>query len=416
MDSWSAAPRISAIGWRLVIAGTAVWGAIQLRSSHHVATIALLLIVAALALADIYRSLTRRTALPAPTGTTDDAREADQLRALLDAVATALFVLDAQGRIVRCNRAARQMAGAMVGRLEDVAALDSMAAATALALPAGARRLIRAKDGRNLLAWCGSFAVPGAAPQRLLSLQWVAGELDAVEIEAWHAMTRVLTHEMMNALAPIVSLTESLAALPGHSPQTARALATIERRATHLLGFVERYRLLGDLPQPAPVTFDLSVLVTDVAHSTMAMLEGTGIHLSLSLPAEPALITADPELLERALANLLQNAVETVRGQQSPQITIQLQTEKTETILRVRDNGPGIPPDQIDEIFVPFFTTKEGGAGIGLSLSRQIAAAHHATLTAVPSDEGACFELRIPAVFTTSPAGQPAWGSSLVHR
>lgn len=397
MDSWSAAPRVSAIGWRLVIAGTAVWGALQLRSSHHVATIALLLIVAALALADIYLSLTRRTALPARTETANDAREADQLRALLDAVATALFVLDAQGRIVRCNRAARQMAGAMVGRLRDVAALDPVTAANVLALPAGARRLVRAKDGRNLLAWCGSFTVPGAAPQRLLSLQWVAGELDAVEIEAWHAMTRVLTHEMMNALAPIVSLTESLAALPNHPPQTARALATIERRATHLLGFVERYRQLGDLPRPVTVAFDLSVLATDVAQSMMSLLEDMGIRLSLSLPTEPARIMADPELLERALANLLQNAADAVRGQPMPRIAIELTTEKAETILRVRDNGPGIPMDRIDEVFVPFFTTKEDGAGIGLSLSRQIAAAHHATLTAVPSDDGACFELRIPA-------------------
>ncbi|WP_010543447.1 sensor histidine kinase [Sphingomonas elodea] len=395
MDSLAAYPLVSAIGWRLVIAGAAVWGAIQLLPSHHIATIALLLIVAFLALADLCVGMTRRTTIQARPATAEDAREADQLRALLDAVATALFVLDARGRIVRCNRAARRMAGAMVSRLEDVAALDPGTISILQALPAGARRLVRARDGRNLLAWCGSFTAPGAAPQRFLSLQWVAGELDAVEIEAWHAMTRVLTHEMMNALAPIVSLTESLTALPDHPPQTARALATIERRATHLLGFVERYRQLGDLPRPVPEVFDLSVLVTDVAQSAMSVLEGTSIRLSL--PAKPARITADPELLERALANLLQNAAEAVRGQPSPRITIELTTEKTETILRVRDNGPGVPVDRIDEIFVPFFTTKEGGSGIGLSLSRQIAAAHHATLMAVPSDEGACFELRIPA-------------------
>lgn len=395
MDSWSAAPRVSAIGWRLVIAGAAVWGAIQLLPSHHIATVALLLIIALLALADLCVGITRRTTIQARPTTAEDAREADQLRALLDAVATALFVLDARGRIVRCNRAARRIAGAMVSRLEDVAALDPATISILQALPAGARRLVRAKDGRNLLVWCGGFTVPGAAPQRLVSLQWVAGELDAVEIEAWHAMTRVLTHEMMNALAPIVSLTESLTALPNHPPQTARGLATIERRATHLLGFVERYRQLGDLPRPVPEAFDLSVLVTDVAQSTMSVLEGTSIRLSL--PAEPARIIADPELLERALSNLLQNAADAVRGQPSPRITIELTIEKTETILRVRDNGPGIPVDRIDEIFVPFFTTKGGGSGIGLSLSRQIAAAHHATLTAVPSDEGACFELRIPA-------------------
>ncbi|MET3723343.1 sensor histidine kinase [Sphingomonas trueperi] len=397
MDSLAAYPRVSAIGWRLVIAGAAVWGAIQLRPSHHIATITLLVIIASLALADLCVTMVRRDPIPARPATAGDAHEADQLRALLDAVATALFVLDAHGRIVRCNRAARRMSGAMVSRLADVAALDPATISILQALPVGARRLVRAKDGRNLLVWCGSFTVPGAAPQRLLSLQWVAGELDAVEIEAWHAMTRVLTHEMMNALAPIVSLTESLAALPDHSSQTARALATIERRATHLLGFVERYRLLGDLPQPVPVAFDLSALVADVAQSTKSLLEDTGIRLSLSLPAEPVRITADPELLERALVNLLRNAAEAVRGQQPPRIAIELTTEAAETVLRIRDTGPGIPPDRIDEIFVPFFTTKESGSGIGLSLSRQIAAAHHATLMAVPSDEGACFELRIPA-------------------
>ncbi|MET3709609.1 signal transduction histidine kinase [Sphingomonas trueperi] len=397
MDSLVAYPRISAIGWRLVVAGAAVWGAIQLRPSHHIATLTLLLIIALLALADLCIGMTRRTAIQPHPATAYDAHEADQLRALLDAVATALFVLDARGRIVRCNRAARRMAGAMVSRLADVDALDPATVSVLQALPAGARRLVRAKDGRNLLVWCGSFAVPGAAPQRLLSLQWVAGELDAVEIEAWHAMTRVLTHEMMNALAPIVSLTESLAALPNHHPETARALTTIERRATHLLGFVERYRLLGDLPQPVPVAFDLSALVTDVAQSTASLLEDTGICLSLYVPPEPVRITADPELLERALANLLQNAADAARGQQSPRITIELTTEAAETVVRIRDNGPGIPPDRIDEIFVPFFTTKERGSGIGLSLSRQIAAAHHATLMAVPADEGACFELRIPA-------------------
>ncbi len=400
MDSWATTPRISAIGWRLSIAGAAIWGAIWLLPAHRSATITLLVFIAILAVADLGVRLTRRTATTARPANVEDAREAEQLRALLDAVATALFVLDAQGRIRRSNRAARQMAGAMVARLEDVAALDPATISTIQAMPAGARRLVRAKDGRNLLARSGSFTVPGETPQRLLSLQWVAGDLDVVEIEAWHAMTRVLTHEMMNGLAPIVSLTESLVALPGQSPQTARALATIERRATHLLGFVERYRLFGDLPQPALQAFDLSALVTDLVGSIRSMPEAAGIRFSVSLPDVPMHITADPELLERALANLIRNATDAVRGEGQPWVQIELAMENAETILRVRDNGPGIPADRIDEIFVPFFTTKDGGSGIGLSLSRQIAAAHQARLIVLPSEEGACFELRFPAAGT----------------
>jgi two-component system, NtrC family, nitrogen regulation sensor histidine kinase NtrY len=397
MDSWQASPRVLAIGWRLVIAVAAIWGAIQLAPSRHIATVALLGFVAMLAIADLWVQLTRRSGLVAGPTNLEVAREADQLRALLDAVATALFVLDTRGRILRSNRAARSMAGTMAARLEDVAALDPATISTIQALPAGARRLVRAKNGRSLLAWAGSFTVPGEAPQRLLSLQWVAGELDLVEIEAWHAMTRVLTHEMMNGLAPIVSLAESLVSLPGHGPQTTRALATIERRATHLLGFVERYRLLGDLPLPVMVAFDLSALVADLARSMKALLEADGITLSLSLPGKVTPVMADPELLERALTNLLQNAADAVRGGQDPQIGIEVQAGTMETIVRIRDNGPGIPTDRIDEIFVPFFTTKERGSGIGLPLSRQIAATHQGSLTIVPSNEGACFELRIPA-------------------
>lgn len=397
MDSWSAAPRVSALGWRLVIAGVALWGALQLRPTHHAATIALLLIVAALALADIYRSLTRRTALPARTEIADDAHDADQLRALLDAVATALFVIDAEGRIVRCNRAARRMAGAMVARLEDVAALDPVTAATVLALPPGARRLVRAKDGRNLLAWCGSFTVPGTAPQRLLSLQWVAGELDAVEIDAWHAMTRVLTHEMMNALAPIVSLAESLKALPEHGPQTARALATIERRATHLLGFVERYRALGDLPRPVPTKFDLAALVIDIVEAMRPTMGEEVVLFSVARPPHPTLILADPQLIERALVNLLQNAAEAVRECPNPKVQIELKADETGTTVIVCDNGHGVAPDQMEEIFVPFFSTKAGSSGIGLPLSRQIASLHDGTLVTRSATSGARFELHLPA-------------------
>jgi two-component system, NtrC family, nitrogen regulation sensor histidine kinase NtrY len=395
MDSPAAYPRISTIGWRVVIAGVALWGAIQLLPSHRLATVALLLIVALLALADLCFHVTRRAPLPARPAITD-AREADQLRALLDAVATALFVLDAQGRIVRCNRAARRMAGTMTARLEDVAALDAATISSIQALPAGARRLVRAKDGRNLLVWCGSFTVPGAAPQRLLSLQWVAGELDVVETEAWHAMTRVLTHEMMNALAPIVSLAESLAALPGHGPQTARALATIERRASHLLGFVERYRQVGDLPRPVPVAFDLAALVSEIVEATRTTIKGANVAWSVTGSRRTALVMADPELIERAVVNLIRNAMEAVRDHPAPHIQIELKTDAGGTTIIVRDNGRGIPPDQIDDIFVPFFSTKAGGSGIGLPLSRQIAALHDGTLIVQPATSGACFQLNLP--------------------
>lgn len=367
-------------------------------SSHHFATALILLLVAILAVADICVAMMRpQRRFFAPSADISALREADRLRALVDAVATALFVLDAEGRIVMANRAARSMAGANIARLDDIAPLGPAATAAIRALPAGARRILRSEDGRNLLAWSGSFTVPGEAPQHLLSLQWVAGELDAVEIEAWHAMTRVLTHEMMNSLTPIVSLAESLVALPGHAPQAARALATIARRATHLLRFIERYRLLGDLPQPNPIDFDLAMLLADLVRAMEPELTGAGVGVSLRTPDGQAPIHADPELVERALINLLRNAIEASRGEQEPRIEIDLSTDRTALTVAIRDYGAGIPPDRLDDIFVPFFSTKSGGSGIGLPLARQIASLHNGTLVARPMTRGSRFELHLPA-------------------
>lgn len=397
MDSRLGYGQASAICWRLLIAIAAACAAIGAAASHHLVTALILVLVVMLAVADICVALVRpRGTFLAPPADLGAVREADRLRALVDAVGTSLFVLDAQGRIVMANRAARSLAGTNVARLGDIAALGPAALAAVRELPAGARRILRSEDGRSLLAWSGSFAVPGEAPQHLLSLQWVAGELDAVEIEAWHAMTRVLTHEMMNSLTPIVSLAESLVSLPGHSPRTARALATIARRSAHLLRFIERYRILGDLPQPAPVEFDLAMLLTDMVQAMEAELAGAGVILSLRTPAGPARITADPDLVERALINLLRNAIEASQGGTAPPIEIVLSAGRTDLTVRIRDYGSGILPDRLEDIFVPFFSTKSGGSGIGLPLARQIASLHGGMLVARPMSRGACFELHLP--------------------
>jgi signal transduction histidine kinase len=404
MDRLAGYDRTTAIGWRLLIAAAATLTAIRIATSGHSVTALLFGLAALLAMADIVIAKVRpdRSFAAAPSDLSA-AREADRLRALLDAVSAALFVIDSGGRIVFANRAARRLANGEITRLDDIATLGPAAIAAVRALPAGGRRIVRAQDGRNLLAWSGSFTVPGEVPQRLLSLQWVVGELDAVETEAWHAMTRVLTHEMMNSLTPIVSLAESVAALNERDAAAGPALATIARRSKHLLRFIERYRALGDLPPPLPVTFDLAMLLIDIANTIQPEFASAGIDLSVQIDSVAAMVTADPDLVERAVTNLLRNAAEALRDCGTPKVVLTLSANRDGRSIMIRDNGPGIPEDRRDEIFVPFFTTKPGGSGIGLPLARHIALLHGGTLVVTPVIPGSCFEFYLPYL-SVSPA------------
>lgn len=399
--------RWSAIGWRMLLTGAAVLAAGRVAAAGHPATALLLVLVALFAIADIMMGgadmviggVGRPRTLVAPALDMNIAREADRLRALLDTVSVALLAVDAGGRVAFANRAARRLAGAELARLDDIAILGEAAVTAILGLPPGARRIVRAVDGRGVLVWSGAFHVPGEPAQRLLSLQWVAGELDAVEIEAWHAMTRVLTHEMMNSLTPIVSLAESIAALPPEgrdAKMIGPALATIARRGTHLLHFIERYRALGDLPPPVPVMLDPAAMLADIACTMRSELEASGTTLSLKIDGPARLISADPELIERAMLNLLRNAAEAVRGGERPEVGLELLTTRDDVTIQVCDNGPGVPPDRVEDIFIPFFSTKSGGSGIGLPLARQIALLHGGSLVARSRSDGACFELRLP--------------------
>ena len=404
MDSVASYHRASAIGWRLLIAGVAAIAALRTVSSGHFATAFLLALASLLALADVaVIALRPAVRLVVPSADVGTAREVDRLRALLDAVRTALFVVDARGRILLTNRAGRSLAGADVARIDDIEVLGSSATTKIRALPTGARRIVHAGDGRSLFVWSGAFTSPGEAPQRLLSLQWVAGELDAVEAEAWHAMTRVLTHEMMNSLTPIVSLAESVAELPGQGEEVAPALATIARRATHLLNFIERFRAVGSLPPPDLSSFDPATLLMDIVATVAPEFADMGIEVTFRAGRARVTIMADAGLLERAVLNLLRNAADALQGKEQARVDVELVATPSGVTIAVRDNGPGIQPERLNDIFVPFFSTKPNGSGIGLPLARQIASSHGGTLMAKPVAQGACFELHLPVIAALIP-------------
>ncbi|WP_293679389.1 ATP-binding protein [uncultured Phenylobacterium sp.] len=327
-------------------------------------------------------------------------RRIDHLEALTDNVAAALLVIDVTGEILSANRAARQGLGAVAGPLASVPALSAETAERLMDLAPGARVILRLQDGRAVLAQVALFTAEARA-YRLVSLQSLAGELDAVELKAWQDLVRVLAHEMMNSLTPVCSISESLAArlrAGGADPaEVAEAIEVIARRSTGLMSFVERYRRLTDLPNAEKIRLPAADLIKGLDRLLGPLMADGGVDYASKVEPASLILDADPDLLEQALINLLKNALEAVRGRPDAAVRLACRVDEDQAVLIVEDNGPGLPEGDPEAAFVPFFTTKQGGSGVGLTLARQIALAHGGRLDhARRSAGGVVFRLWLP--------------------
>lgn len=325
-------------------------------------------------------------------------RRIEYFQSLVDNVHAAILVADDNGVVEFANRAARQRLGELGGPLSRIAALGEAAAALAAA-PVGTRTLLALADGQKVLASVATFAFPGGEARRLISLQGVSGDLGAVELGAWQDLTRILSHEMMNSLTPILSLAEGMAGLvkDGREAEVGEALEVIARRSAGLMTFVERYRRMADLPPAAKVPIRLGDLMGQIDRLMSQRMVDEGVdYQSLVQPADLS-IDADPDLLEQAMINLIKNALDAVSGEPAPTIRLSCEATAEGVAIVIADNGPGLSPAAVDAAFVPFFTTKADGSGIGLSLTRQIALAHNGRIDYTPAEpRGAVFRLLLP--------------------
>ena len=230
----------------------------------------------------------------------------------------------------------------------------------------------------------------------LVSMQNIHTELEAKEMDSWQKLIKVLTHEIMNSITPIVSLSSTVKGLLIDEENTLlrtnideddvesaqSALNTIERRSQGLLNFVQVYRNLTRIPKPNFRHIEVSELFNNVEKLLKPKMDERSIHCVCKTIPAGLKLTADPDLLEQVLINLMINAVHAVQDVENPKIQVVAIAESLNRVnISVSDNGHGIKPDNLEQIFVPFFTSKKEGSGIGLSLSREIMRLHKGNIT-----------------------------------
>jgi two-component system, NtrC family, nitrogen regulation sensor histidine kinase NtrY len=338
--------------------------------------------------------------------------QAQYLQTLVNHVPVALIALDERGAVKLLNMAARRLFEAALTQSSQLSRYGEPFAVGLETLAPGNAAILRMERSSGTLllkAAATEFAARGTRA-RLVSLQNIENEMSAQELEAWQTVIRVMAHEVMNSLTPVSSLSatahglvrDTLAQLPADDPRAGTltdardALEAVVRRSEGLLHFVRSHRRLTKPLAARIEVVPVQRLFARIQRLLAGDLADRDIRMTTRVEPETLELAMDAELLDQALINLVRNALEALRDTPCGQIALSAYREADGRIaISVCDNGPGIPAEQREKIFVPFFTTKRQGSGIGLTLVRQIAAAHGASVdVAETSGGGATFRMR----------------------
>ncbi len=281
---------------------------------------------------------------------------------ILDSVDTGILVVEEdRGLVIQSNQAARKMLRRDL--ITHVSQVDDML------------RRFSCRQSHTLL-W--------GKKVRVVAFSDIHDELANQEIDAWVKLIRVLTHEIMNTVTPVISLSETL--LPTAAGETREGLQVIHKTSKDLVQFVENYRQFTRVPTPAPALFYVKPFL---AQQVQLLAHGVGRQrqVSVSVTPDDLLVYADEGLVSRVVSNLLKNAAEATGPQ--GRISLHAYTDSRDNVtIDVTNDGPAIPSDVAAHVFVPFFTTKANGNGIGLSISRQIMRASNGTLELAENTDG----------------------------
>ena len=341
------------------------------------------------AIDEVYKGMNRLNELFRKTKTEINTRE-QYFRSVINQSTTGLFSVNEKGRVININPEAEKLVN-----LKEYHHINALLAVDK-ALPDfimqshpdshPASVIFENRHGQKLLFKLSQITIKGKKI-KLLAVSDITKELDNREVEAWIKLARTLSHEIMNNIAPITTLSKVIS---GYFTQdnkivdtgkidektirnTVKGLNVIEERSIGLMNFVENYRKFTKLPEPHLQEADLSALIENNLLAAGAFPGFDNIKIKKEIP-DNLYFTTDEKLLAQVITNLLKNALEALLsdGIQNPALTIKLWQADRTARIEFANNGPVIPPELREQIFVPFFTTKENGSGIGLSLSKQI--------------------------------------------
>jgi signal transduction histidine kinase len=322
------------------------------------------------------------------------------LQTIVQHIGIGLIAYQPNGDVELINTAAKRLLG--IPALKNIQSLETFSKPlvdTLFKIKPKGRALIKVEDQNELLhlaLYATEFKMRGQIFS-LVSIQNIHSELEEREIEAWQKLIRVITHEIMNSITPISSLASTINEMIKESYQIPttkekidsesltdihEAAKTIQKRSQGLLHFVDAYRNLTLIQKPTFQLFPVKELFSRVEKLMQANIKEKSIRLRLNVDPKTLELTADPELIEQVLINLLLNALQSVAGHKKAKIDLIAHLDgRGRILIQVKDNGPGIEDENLEKIFIPFFSTKEGGSGIGLSLSRQIMRLHRGSIT-----------------------------------
>lgn len=312
------------------------------------------------------------------------------LKTVVEQVGTSIIAFGAGGEITLMNDAAKKMLG--VSLIHNINQLRFADPYLHRCLTSGKDEIIELRNqGQPLkmLARSTVFVINGVQ-HTLVLVQNITTEMERTETEAWEQLLHVLTHEIMNSITPISSLSATIKGkvdnmLHRNDTDTetiedmSYGLQVIENRSTGLMNFVQQYKSLITLPPPYFEPVNMLQLFERLQVLTEHKVLKQGIALSVNAKGD-LVKQMDQSLIEQVLINLINNACDALTGTEDGIIDLSAESQNESVIIRVADNGPGIEKELLGKIFIPFFTTKKNGTGIGLSLSRQVMVLHHGTI------------------------------------
>lgn len=335
----------------------------------------------------------------------DAAQKEKYYELIMNSITTGIIVIDDNGYIYQTNNEALRLLGLSVfTHAKQLRRIDEGLETLMMNIQSGNKHQTTFTNERGVVHL--SIRVSEMTLQnkhvRIIAINDINSELDDKEIDSWIRLTRVLTHEIMNSITPITSLSDTLLSIHGDANKDIRnGLDVISTTGKSLISFVESYRRFTHIPEPHPSLFYVKKFAERMVQLTTSHYNNyPNITVITDVQPEDLIVYADENLIGQVVLNLLKNAMQAIGEKQSGgRIELKAYCNEEEAVfIEVTNNGPAIPPEEAEHIFIPFFTTKEGGSGIGLSISRQIMrlSGGSITLKSIPGTKQTTFTLTFP--------------------